>query len=198
MARPKEFDVDTALERALEVFWLRGYEATSMQDLVEAMGIRKASLYGTFGDKRALYLAALKRYQERSLADLRAHLSTAPEPLAALQEFVRANAASACRRSGRRGCFCINANVELAPHDAEIGERLRRHSEQVEAVFAATLQRAKDLGRLRRDADCRGLATFLFGLIAAIQVLGRQRAGRARLDALVAQGLGALAPAASA
>ena len=66
MARPKEFDVDDALQQALELFWRKGYEATSVQDLVAAMGIQKASLYGTFGDKHSLYMKALQRSNSRA------------------------------------------------------------------------------------------------------------------------------------
>lgn len=185
MARPKEFDVDTALHRALEVFWAKGFEATSMQDLVAAMGIQKASLYGTFGDKRSLYLRALRRYQDASLVALRAELTAAGSPLGAIRGFLDDVAKAAASRGGKRGCFCVNANVEVAPHDPQIAEQVRDHSERVEAVLTAALQRARQLGELPRGADCATLATFVYGVIVAINVLGKQRASRTRLAAMV-------------
>lgn len=192
MARPKEFDVDTALEHAIGVFWHKGFEATSMQDLTDAMGIQRASLYGTFGDKRALYLQALKRYQARSLRELEQRLDNAPSAIAAVRELLRGTGDQACSRIGKRGCFCVNANVELAPHDAAIGDQLRHHSEQVEAVIERALRRAKADGELGKTADCKLLASFLFGVILATNVLARQRASRSRVQALVDQALASL------
>lgn len=192
MARPKEFDVDDALHRALDVFWQKGYEATSMQDLVGAMGIQKASLYGTFGDKRELYLRALRSYQQESLAALEQRLGAPGSPKAAIGAFVLGLAAQACTKMGKRGCFCVNANIELAPHDTEVATILRQHSERVEALFAAALRRAKAAGELPRGADCDQLATFLFGIVVAVNVLGKQAASRERMTALARQGLAAL------
>ncbi len=117
MARPREFDVADALQDALEVFWRKGYEATSMQDLVAAMGIQKASLYAAFGDKHALYRAALRRYQQATLDELATHLAKAASPLAAIRGFVDEVATHAAGKDGRRGCFCVNASSELAPSD---------------------------------------------------------------------------------
>jgi TetR/AcrR family transcriptional regulator, transcriptional repressor for nem operon len=192
MARPKEFDVDTALEHAIGVFWHQGFEATSMQDLTDAMGIQRASLYATFGDKRSLYLEALKRYQARSLREMEQRLDQAPSALAAVCDLLRGTGEQACSRQGKRGCFCVNANVELAPHDAAIGDQLRHHSEQVEAVIERALRRAKADGELGKGADCKQLASFLFGVILAINVLARQRASRSRVQALVDQAIASL------
>jgi TetR/AcrR family transcriptional regulator, transcriptional repressor for nem operon len=193
MARPKEFDVEHALQSALEVFWQKGYEATSMQDLVAAMGIQKASLYGTFGDKHSLYVAALRRYQQAALAELTEHLAQAASPLAAIREFVDEVVDHAAGRAGRHGCLCVNANIEMAPHDAAVAEQLRDHHERMRGVLAATLERARTLGEIPRKADPAGLATFLLGIVIAVNVLGKQRASRQQLQALRDHGLAALA-----
>lgn len=191
MARPKEFDVDEALQSALEVFWRKGYEATSMQDLVAAMGIQKASLYGTFGDKHSLYLSALRRYQEQTLAELTEHLAEAASPLAAITGFVDEVVAHIAR-DGRRGCLCVNANIEMAPHDAAVAGQLRGHHDRMESLLTATLVRARTLGEIPRKADPRALATFLLGIVVAMNVLGKQRASRQQLQALRDHGLAAL------
>ncbi len=194
MARPREFDADRALHDALEVFWRKGYEATSMQDLVAAMGIQKASLYAAFGDKRSLYVAALRRYQQETLGELTEHLAKAPLPLAAIREFVKEVADHAAGRDGRHGCFCINANIELAPSDDAIGDDLRRHHDRMVAVLAATLERAKAAGELAEKVDSEGLATFVLALVVAINVLGKQRASRRQIRTIVDHGLAALHP----
>lgn len=191
MARPKEFDVDEALTSALQVFWQKGYEAASMQDLVDAMGIQKASLYGTFGDKHSLYLAALRSYQQQSLLRLEQTLADG-QPKAALHGLVLGLAEQACGRAGKLGCFCVNANIEMAPHDAEVTTMLREHSEQVEALFERTLRAAKAQGGLPRGADCKELAAFVFGIVVALNVLGKQGASRARMLAVANHGLAAL------
>lgn len=192
MPRPKEFDVDLALQRALEVFWQKGYEATSMQDLVDAMGIQRASLYGTFGDKRSLYLRALDSYQAKAFEEMRERLETATSPRDALVDLLLGAAGIACSRSGRKGCFCVNASVELGAEDRDIAGRMRAHGQAVEGLFAAALRRAVELHELPADTDPERLATFVFGLLIATTVLGKQRASRARLTALIAPGLAAL------
>jgi TetR/AcrR family transcriptional regulator, transcriptional repressor for nem operon len=192
MARPKEFDVDDALQQALEVFWRKGYEATSVQDLVAAMGIQKASLYGTFGDKHSLYMKALHRYEANGFAALADHLTAAKSPKNAVRSMVLGNAEQACSAKGKVGCFCINANVEMAPQDGEVSDLVRDHSERVEALLEATLRRAKALGEIAKGANTKQLATFLFGVIVALNVLGKQRAGRDRMLAMARQSLAAL------
>lgn len=192
MARPKEFDVDDALQQALEVFWRKGYEATSVQDLVAAMGIQKASLYGTFGDKHSLYMKALQRYEADGFAALADHLTAARSPKDAVRDLVLGNAEQACSAKGRLGCFCVNANVEMAPQDGEVADLVRLHSERVEALLEAALRRAKALGEIAKGANCKQLATFLFGTIVALNVLGKQRAGRDRMLAMARQSLAAL------
>lgn len=192
MARHKEFDVDAALQDALEVFWQKGYEATSMQDLVAAMGIQKASLYGTFGDKHSLYAAALRSYQKSALAAFEQRLKAPGSAKAALRALVLDVVEQAAGRQGKRGCFCVNANVELASHDAQIGDMLREHSERVEGLLEQTLRRAKTDGELPRSADCKELATFVYGILVALNVLAKQRVGRERLEAIASRGLAAL------
>ena len=162
-----------------------------MQDLVAGMGIQKASLYATFGDKHQLYLTALRRYQQQTFEELTAHLAGATSPLRAITEFVD-EVFEHTAKDGRRGCLCVNANIELAPHDGDVAEMLRQHHERMESLLAATLERARSLGEIPRKADPRALATFLLGIVVAINVLGKQRASRQQLQALRDQAIAAL------
>lgn len=192
MARPREFDVDDALQRALEVFWQKGYAATSMQDLVAAMRIQKASLYAAFGDKHSLYLAALRRYQQETIEEFTAFLAKATSPVAAIREFLAEVADYASGKHGLRGCFCVNASTELAPLDQEVADLLQAHHQRMETLLAAVLERARTMGEIGKRADCRSLATFLLGIVVAMNVLGKQRATRKQLQALVDQATRAL------
>ena len=117
MARTKEFDPDTVLRAALDLFWERGYEATSMADLVEHLGIARASIYATFGNKHDLYLKALDRYGELVDPDLLRGLAQPGPVLPAVRALVERFAREASEDGGRRGCFIVNAAVEVAPHD---------------------------------------------------------------------------------
>src|SRR3954468_16589639 len=114
MPRPREFDRDQALRHAMTVFWEHGYEATSTDELLRAMGIGRQSMYDAFGDKRRLYLEALERYETEAGAELFGRMARAPSPLAALSDHVL-SIAEGTPRELSRGCFFVNATTELAP-----------------------------------------------------------------------------------
>src|SRR5260370_19125354 len=118
MARPKAFDRDTAVQHAMTVFWEQGYEATSTDDLLRAMGIGRQSMYDTFGDKHRLYIEALQRYQAQYGARLVDRLRAPTSPLAALRDVLRA-VADETPRERARGCMTVNAITERARTNRE-------------------------------------------------------------------------------
>ncbi|MEU1024688.1 TetR family transcriptional regulator, partial [Streptomyces sp. NPDC005904] len=165
MARTKEFDPDAALQSALELFWRRGYEATSMADLVEALGIGRASIYATFGNKHALYLKALERYAEIQNPRLLATLSRPGPALPAVREVVRRFGGEAASEEDRRsGCFVTNTAAELGPHDEAALRRVERSWEHIETLLHSALVRAQAQGELPADRDPRALARLLLVL----------------------------------
>src|SRR5262249_22759309 len=111
MARPREFDPDEALARAMDAFWAKGYEGTSLADLVAATGLNKASLYAAFGDKRRLYLAAIERYEREGIDKTIARLRDAADPEAAIAA-VFDSVIAAVARGDRRGCLVCNASID--------------------------------------------------------------------------------------
>lgn len=140
MARPKEFLPDEAVDRAKTLFWRKGYEATSVQDLVKALRINRGSLYGTFRDKRALFLAALDRYNEQDIgAALRILHGSQVAGRERIQAFFDAVIKTIVDRGDRRGCLLCNTAIEVAPHDAVIAEHVRAGLGRIEAAFAAAL-----------------------------------------------------------
>lgn len=185
MARPKEFDPDLALDRALELFWRRGYEATSIDDLVTAMGVHRASLYATFGDKRALYLAALRRYHARMLDHCLEQLRQPGSPRAILANFFANWIDGAMADCQRRGCLGTNATVELSPHDELVAAETRSARDRMEQAFRQLLERGHTLGELATRHPPAVGARFLNAAWQGLQVLARGCPGRGALEDIV-------------
>lgn len=183
MARTKEFDPDAALQSALELFWRRGYEATSMADLVEELGIGRASMYATFGNKRELYLKALDRYNEQRDPGLLRELSQPGPALPAVRTVVRRFAAESSVDELRlNGCFVTNTATELGAHDPAAARRVEASWNHIETLLHSALTRAQAQGELPADRDPRMLARMLLVLMQGMRVVGKasQDPGRAR------------------
>ena len=141
MARPREFDIEEALERAMNVFWTKGYEGASLQDLLDAMGIARGSLYKAFQDKRSIYLAALDRYDRTEIQSAVDGLRdrNAGDGATRIRLFLEDARAAVVRRDDRRGCFLCNAAVDRAPMDAEIQAKVIAMMKRMEDAVAAAL-----------------------------------------------------------
>lgn len=185
MARHKEFDRHEALHKAMEVFWSRGFEAASIQDLVKHMGINRQSLYDTFGDKHALYLQALDRYREvegRRMFELLDRPGSVKETLRQLFEGVVEG--SLCDRE-RRGCFMGNAMSELAGRCKETAARTCSNMAAAEGVFYRTLLRGKKQGELKGVRDPRAVARFLYSSFQGLVLMAKATEDRKTLQDVV-------------
>lgn len=161
MPRPKEFNPDDVIEKAMQVFWHKGYEATSMEDLLNAMDLNRGSLYDTFGDKRQLFLKVIDRYCT-TFASSKFSLLDQPGPaLPTLRRFISGMIEGGLADPQRRGCLIANTVMELSPHENEIAGTLRQALKMVEDTFFNVLARAKQQGELKDDKDPRALARFL-------------------------------------
>ncbi|MBP2478880.1 TetR/AcrR family transcriptional repressor of nem operon [Crossiella equi] len=184
MARTKEFDPDVALRAALDLFWRKGYEATSMQDLVDHLGVARASLYATFGTKHDLYLRALDRYCEerngRQLCELAPEGPVLPAVRSLLTSFVD----EACDDPDRKGCLVTNTAVELLPRDEQAGRRVDVGLGGLESALASALIRAQERGELARDRDPWSLARFLITYVQGVRVLSKRPDPRRLRDSL--------------
>ncbi|MEV6111496.1 helix-turn-helix domain-containing protein [Streptomyces sp. NPDC052109] len=193
MARTKEFDPDAALQAALELFWRRGYEATSMADLVAHLGIGRASLYATFGSKHELYLRALDRYGQAQNPLLTRELSRPGPVLPAVRALVlrfAAEAASEARRE--QGCLVTNTAVELAPHDRAAARRVEQSWDHLETLLHSALVRAQEQGELAGDRAPQALARMLLVLLQGLRVVGKACADPARVRDAAEQALALL------
>lgn len=193
MARTKEFDPEAALQAALELFWQRGYEATSMADLVEHLGIGRASIYATFGNKHELFLKAMDRYAEGRDPLLLAELSQPGPALPAVRAVVRRFSEEATSLEGRlHGCLITNTASELAPHDTAAARRVEISWEHLETPLHSALIRAQAQGELPEDRDPRALARLLLVLLQGVRVVGKASSDPARVRDATEQALSLL------
>jgi TetR/AcrR family transcriptional repressor of nem operon len=190
VARSKEFDPEVALEKALELFWERGYEGTSMADLVAHLGIARASVYGTFGGKRELYLKALELYLARH--DVVEPLSRPGPVLPALRAFLDSYVAECLADELRRGCMVVNTAVEFAARDPVVSRKVAESWAGLETALAAALSRARAQGEIPAGKDPHALARFLLVLLQGVRVLGRADPDPRRLRDAVDQAMAAV------
>jgi TetR/AcrR family transcriptional repressor of nem operon len=184
MARHKAFDEAAVLDRAMEYFWLHGYEKTSIQDLVKNLGVKVQSLYNTFGSKRDLYRAALKHYVRKS--DAIAILEQTPSGKEAIVKVFRDALDSIARSDCRKGCFIANTAVELAPHDPEIAAWIEQERLRAEKAYYNALVRAREQGDLpERHHNLVALARFLHNAHGGLMVTAKTVRDMAVLEDIV-------------
>jgi TetR/AcrR family transcriptional repressor of nem operon len=174
MARPREFDIDQALERAMNVFWSKGYEGASLQDLLDAMNIARGSLYKAFEDKHSVYLAALDQYDrteiQRAVDVLRD--TSAGDGAIRIHRFLEDVRAAVVQRHDRRGCFACNAAVDRAPMDGGIQAKVLAMMKRMERAVAAALGECAQAARwpAKRRAE---VALTLTNAYVGLRVLAR-------------------------
>jgi TetR/AcrR family transcriptional repressor of nem operon len=184
MARTKAFDEDRALDAAVDCFWLRGYEATSVRDLTEAMGIGGPSLYNAYGDKRELFERSLRRYAERSMRGRIARLEATHRPKQAIAAFVTEIVDRSLKDPERKGCLLVNAALDVAPHDAEVGRMVSGYLDEIRGFFRRNIEAARRAGQVPRQTDAESVSAHLLGVITGIRVLARTGANRKLLEAV--------------
>ena len=173
MARPRGYDPDTVLDAVLDTFWERGYEATSIADLVAATGVQRFGLYQTWGDKRGLLEAALARYCDRVAQGLFASLHGRDAGLPHIRGYLEGLASFVTAPSGSRACFVLNTLVELGGPAAQQFPVLRDHLDGLRAAFAAALTQARERGELPSTADLDAHADHLAIVAQAVLLQGR-------------------------
>ncbi|WP_437289584.1 TetR/AcrR family transcriptional regulator [Sorangium sp. So ce406] len=193
MARPKEFDRDEALRRAIPVFWEKGFAGTSTEDLVRAMGIGRQSLYDTFGDKRRLFLEALRAYNADGVAAIMKRLRAGPTALAAIER-VLVELAEA--RDGARslGCMGVNAVCELARDDDEVRALTATSAALLEAVLKDAIDEGRSRGDIGRGIDSRAAARFLAATLSGMKVQAKAGASAEALRDVAAFAVQSLRP----
>jgi TetR/AcrR family transcriptional regulator, transcriptional repressor for nem operon len=185
MARPREFDEGAVLEAAIQCFWVGGYEATSVRDLTERMGITGASLYNAFGDKRALYQRALDYYVESRSQSRLERLETQLPPREAIGAFFAEIIEHTLDDPLHKGCLVVNAALEIAPHDAACQCVVAEVFTQLEGFFRRCISAGQLAGSITRSQPGDDLARLLLGLHLGIRVLARARPERELLEGML-------------
>ncbi|MGL5809889.1 MAG: TetR/AcrR family transcriptional regulator [Nocardioides sp.] len=191
MGRHKEFLPEVAVARAQDLFRRKGFEASSVEDLVDATGVARASLYGTFGSKQSLYLAALDDYCANAPASLLKTLEHADPVLPAIRAALTAMVRSQLADPDRKGCMVVAAAVER-PDDPETARRVTRSLTRIESAFTHALQRAQRAAELAPESDPVALARFLLTTIQGLRVLASATPDPDRLDDAIGVAISAL------
>lgn len=185
MARPREFDETAVLQAAVGCFWSQGYEATSVRDLAQNMGITGASLYNAFGDKRALYRRSLDHYIANSFGDRVRRFESELPPLDALKAFFAEIIERSITDKERKGCMLVNSALELAPHDKEFRRVVAGVLGDVEAFFRRCVEAGQSSGKITTAQSAEDLARLLLSVLLGIRVLARSRPKRELLEGAV-------------
>jgi TetR/AcrR family transcriptional repressor of nem operon len=183
--RPREFDEDDVVARATDLFWRRGYHATSVRDLGEALGLSASSLYRTFGDKHALFLRALDHYRATDSAEARDHLLRPGPAPDVLRDWLIRMVDLPEEGAAARGCFVVNTATELGADDPAVDERTQAAFGVTRETLQEVLQRGRRDGELRTDLDVAATAESLFTLVLGLRVRARAGHGRAELEGVI-------------
>ena len=173
MARPKEFQRDDVLDKAMQVFWSKGFECTSMQDLVDAMGINRGSLYDTFGDKHSLHVAALERFYETEVPNMFAGLDGSGPVKPAIQSLFTEIAQTAAQDDDIKGCMISNTAAELCPDKGPVGDIVAAGLKRAEECLHRALVRARDSGEISADRNPRKLARHFLCSLNGMRVVAK-------------------------
>jgi TetR/AcrR family transcriptional repressor of nem operon len=185
MARPREFDEAAVLDAAIQQFWLRGYEATSVRDLASEMGIAGASLYNAFGGKRALYRSSLNRYLEQTFRERIRRLECSLPPREAISAFFREIVDRSLTDKKRRGCMLVNSTLENVPEDRDFQQIVATFLNDVESFFLRCAAAGQRDGTIANSHTAEDVARLLLAILLGIRVLARVRPDRELLEGVV-------------
>jgi len=184
MGRTKQFDRHAALDQAMEVFWARGYHATSIQDLVDQLGVNRQSLYDTFGGKDELFRTVLERYRHLRGLPMRRCLERDGPIGDVLREFFEVVVGYLMKNDGK-GCLMANTTTELATHDEEIFKMCSANARELEAAFTGLMARAQEKEEIDKDRSPLQLARFLVNTLNGLAVTAKATRCRKTLNDIV-------------
>ncbi len=178
MGRPAEFDRDRVLDAAMQLFWRKGYEATSLADLLKAMGLSKSSLYQAFGSKHALFESCITRYRDMLVADMQAALDSAGSARRFIEQAFYAVDAETRSSATRRGCLVMNTASEFAQRDPAIARRVSASTRAFSKVFATAVRQAQHDGEIPADRDPTALASYLVSSMTGLRTMVKAGASK--------------------
>lgn len=192
MARPRAFDRDEVLDKAMAKFWSDGFHATSMQQLVDATGLNRASMYQNFHDKRGLFIAAVDHYIEQRSAKRLASVDSDGDPIQVIRDYFLVLMAAENDIERRRGCLLTNSAIELATVEHEIACRITQVFGSMHRRFEVAIERGQAEGSIRADMTASAIAGMLLGLLQGLRVLSRSGLEQSKLKSNVETALNAI------
>ena len=188
MGRHKQFDPEAVLDLAVDAFWEKGFEATSIQELCVRLELNPGSLYGTYGDKRALFAAIFDRYLDRVSRCAIERIAKSPSGIEGIRDYFEFLADAIVDGKRQWGCLVTNSLIELSTRDPEILTKVGLHFARLETAFASALARSQAVGELPTGVGPER-APYLVCFVQGLNVLARTKPTRARLKAMIQVGL---------
>jgi TetR/AcrR family transcriptional repressor of nem operon len=185
MARKKGFDEGEVLDKAMNLFWEKGYNATSIQDLVDELGINRASIYDTWGDKHQLYLSALRLYRQNASSWLLNQIRTEQSALVIIERFLHFTIESVIHDKDKRGCFIVNSSTELSNCDRDVDAIVLENRKTMEKVLTELIKEGQTEGEINLNHSPESLARFIFSAMGGIRVLAMSQISEDELKEVV-------------
>jgi len=192
MARTKAFDQEVVIQKAVELFWRKGFYATSIQDLVAHLGINRASLYDTFGDKASLFKTAFQAYRQENQIRTQEFLNQYPSVKTGLKQLFDLSVKNMLSDADHKGCFAVNCTTELLPENNEMLKILSENKAAFVSLFEAQIIKGQEMGEIAVNKDSRAVAEMLFALYNGLQVISKVDPTPETLKQVVASGLSVL------
>ncbi len=192
MARIREFNEVQVLEKARDIFWKKGYNATSMKDLVDGLGISRSSMYETYGDKEALFYKALEAYKIDEADSMVEMLMKSKTPLKEIQNVFSYTINSSIADKDKKGCFMVNTVVELSPTNKKVGGLTCANTKQLENAFAHLLEVGQEKGEINRRHTPKQQAKFIYNSIIGMRVAAKNGADKKSLSDIATLTLAAI------
>lgn len=192
MGRPIQFDPDQALKSAMSLFWRKGYEATSLQDLLQATGLSKSSLYQTFGSKHALFERSVDRYRRDLVSEMREMLTQARSGRTFIDQALLGVAGETRGRNARRGCLVMNTASEFAQRDPDIAKLVKQGTRAFAEVFEAAIVQAQKEGDIPPETDAKLVAKYLVSSLSGLKTMVKAGASPGEVEAIAKVALRAL------
>ena len=192
MPRTKQFNEEEVLNKAMELFWEKGFHATSMQDLVNHLGINRASIYDTYGGKNMLFDKAFQNYRDTSLATLNEILISEVDVKEGFRKLFQMVIDDVESDACQKGCFVVNTITELVPGDNALQEKLRQNSSNTEQIFASYIQKGIHNGDIKTSKNPQTIAFTLFTLFSGLRVMTKVEKSQKKLSQMVEIGLSIL------
>lgn len=173
MARTKAFDKEQVLEKAKLLFWRKGFHATSIQDLVDHLGINRASIYDTYGGKNELYTLAFKSYQQQQSNYIEERLAQFNSPKEGISKFLKEAVESTLKDQEKKGCFVVNCTTEYLPHYPEFLPALLENKENFIRLFTSKINEGQKRGEINKKHKAKYIANFIYTYLSGLRVVSK-------------------------